>query len=103
MELQEFTQRLGEAFEGMEGFALAAWVPDHCGECGGSGEIYQMRKNNYRGCKRCHRTGLDPEHKMLSHRSPSNRNLAELLGLNHEKMEAERDAVLKHVQAEASG
>ena len=99
MELQEFTQRLGEAFEGMDGFTLAEWVPDRCGRCSGSGEIYNMRKNNYRTCDRCKRTGLDPEVKTLAHRSPSNKNLAAVFGLDYFKMEAERDAVLKYVQA----
>lgn len=104
MELQEFTQRLGEALDSTDGFVLAAWVADTCTYCSGYGTVYDMKDNeNFVTCERCHRTGLDPTKVTLAHRSPSNRNLADLMGLDHEKMEAERDAVLEHVQAEASG
>ncbi|KKL80995.1 hypothetical protein LCGC14_1999170 [marine sediment metagenome] len=101
MELHEVTQRLGEALDSEDGFVLAAWVPDLCMNCGGGGEEYDIWKNTHSTCERCKGSGSDPTAITLAHRSPSNRNLAILFGLDHEKMEAERDAVLKHVQAEA--
>ncbi len=100
LELQEFTQRLGEALD-YGPLVLAEWVPDNCRRCSGTGQLYQYRKDIYVGCDRCNKTGDDPDDKRLAHRSPSNKNLAILFDLDHNKMEAERDAVLKHVQAEA--
>ncbi len=102
MGLHEFSQRLGEALDSTDGFVLAAWVPDTCMNCGGGGDEYDIWKNTHSQCSRCEGSGTDPTATTLAHRSPSNRNLAELMGLDHEKMEAERDAVLRHVQAEAS-
>ena len=102
MELHEVTQRLGEALDSKDGFVLAAWVPDLCMNCGGDGEEYDIWKNDHFTCTRCKGSGSDPTAITLAHRSPSNRNLAKLFGLDHEKMEAERDAVLRHVQAEAA-
>ncbi len=101
--LTEFTQRLGEALDSKDGFVLAEWVPYRCRKCGGHGTVYNMRANEDVPCDRCKRTGYDPDEITLAHRSPSNRNLAILFGLDHEKMETEREAVLKHVQAEARG
>ncbi len=101
LELHEFTQRLGEALDGTDGFVLAAWVPDFCRRCDGTGELYQFRKHTYVGCNRCNKTGNDPDDRRLAHRSPSNRHLAELLRLDHDKMEDERQAVLAYVQEAA--
>ncbi len=101
LKLHEFSQRLGEALDNGP-LVLAEWVPDSCSRCSGTGEIYQFRKNTYIGCDRCNKTGDDPDDRRLGHRSPSNRNLARLLGLDHNKMEDEREAVLKHVQEEAN-
>lgn len=101
MELQEFTQQLGEALDDAKGFTLAAWVPDRCHRCYGLCTTYDIHADEEVTCDRCDGTGNDPDDITLAQRSPSNRNLAELMGLDHEKMEAERDAVLIHVQAEA--
>ena len=98
--LHEFSQRLGEALDNGP-LVLASWVPDNCRRCGGGGQLWQWRDDTYRGCDRCNKTGDDPEDKRLGHRSPSNKNLAQLLGLDHDKMEEEREAVLAHVQEEA--
>ncbi len=103
VELQEFTQRLGSALDSTDGFVLAAWVPDICTNCGGDGEVYDIWENTHTECVRCDGSGSDPTAITLSHRSPTNRNLAILFDLDHEKMENERDAVLKYVQAEARG
>ncbi len=102
MELNEFTQRLGAALDETDGFVLAAWEPDACTNCGGDGEVYDIWKNRHTKCARCNGSGSDPTAITLSHRSPSNRNLAALFGLDHKKMEAERDAVLRHVQQQAN-
>ena len=102
MELQEFTQRLGEVLdstEGFEGFVLAEWVPDSCRSCGGTGKIYRMRQDDYRKCHRCKGGGDDDEYRILAHRSPSNKNLTALFGLDYDKMEAEREAVLEYIRA----
>ncbi len=99
--LHVFSQQLGEALDNGP-LVLAEWVPDNCRRCSGTGETYHMRKDHYRKCSRCNGTGDDLEDKRLAHRSPSNRNLARLLRLDHDKMEEEREAVLKHVQEEAS-
>ena len=96
--LAEFTQRLGAALDDTEGFVLAAWVPDTCMNCGGGGEEYDIWKNTHSVCSRCEGSGNDPTSITLSHRSPSNRNLAVLFGLDHDKMEDERTAVLRYVQ-----
>ncbi len=99
--LAQFTQRLGEALDDEKGFVLAAWVSDACMNCLGEGTIYEIWDDRRNECERCEGKGIDPTAITLAHRSPSNRNLAELMGLDHKKMEDERDAVLKHVQAEA--
>jgi hypothetical protein len=96
--LAQFTQRLGEALDDEKGFVLAAWVPDTCTTCGGDGKDTWEDET----CTRCSGSGSDPTAITLSHRSPSNRNLATLFGLDHNKMEAERDAVLRHVQQQAN-
>ncbi len=102
LELNEFTQRLGEALDNTDGFVLAVWVPDACTNCGGDGTIYDIWDDRRNECNRCEGRGIDPTAITLAHRSPSNRNLATLLGLDHNKMEAERDAVLRHVQQQAN-
>jgi hypothetical protein len=102
MELHEFTQRLGEALDGTEDFVLAAWVPDHCHNCNGNGTIYDTHEGTDWECRRCKGTGTDPKEITLAHRSPSNRNLAILFGLDSTKMEDERDAVLVYVREQAT-
>lgn len=101
MELQEFTQRLGSALDSTDGFVLAAWEPATCINCEGNGEEYDIWERTRSQCTRCQGSGGDPTEITLSHRSPSNRNLAMLFDLDHKKMEDERDAVLKHIQTEA--
>ncbi len=96
--LAEVTQRLGEALDDAEGFVLAEWVPDKCHNCGGRGTIYMMNLNQDVDCLLCHTTGLDPHEITLAHRPPSNRNLAVLFGLDHDKMEDERVAVLQFIR-----
>ncbi len=96
--LAEVTQRLGEALDDAEGFVLAEWVPDICTNCDGHGTIYMMNLNSHVDCLLCKTTGLDPHEITLAHRSPSNRNLAKLFGLDDNKMEAERVAVLQYIQ-----
>lgn len=101
--LAEVTQRLGEALDSQDGrFVLAAWVPDNCMNCGGDGEVYDIWKNTHSTCSRCKGYGNDPTAIVLSHRSPSNKNLADLFGLDYNKMEDEKSAVLKHVQEAAA-
>ncbi len=101
--LAEVTQRLGEALDDTEGFVLAEWVPDKCHNCGGRGTIYRFDEDDYVDCHLCKTTGIDPKEIALSHRSPSNRNLAVLFGLDHDKMEDERTAVLQYVQEATNG
>ncbi len=100
--LAEFTQRLGEALDDTEGFVLAEWVPDKCHNCGGRGQIFRfdggLKEELYDDCALCKTSGNDPHEITLAHRSPSNRNLAVLFGLDHDKMEDERTAVLQYVQ-----
>lgn len=96
--LAEVTQRLGEALDDTEGFVLAEWVPDTCTNCGGGGDEYDIWKNVHNQCSRCEGSGSDPTAITLAHRSPSNKNLAELFGLDDNKMEAERMAVLHYIQ-----
>ncbi len=107
MTLAEVTQRLGEALDDTEGFVLAEWVPDKCHRCYGLGTVYSDRHferpypaitDERVDCDRCLTTGLDPEDIVLTQRSPSNRNLAVLFDLDHDKMEDERTAVLQYVQ-----
>lgn len=97
--LAEFTQRLGEALDDEKGFVLAEWVPDKCHNCGGRGLVYRPDTDEeFVECGLCAGTGNDPREITLSHRSPSNRNLAKLFGLDADKMEDERIAVLQYIQ-----
>lgn len=108
--LAEFTNRLGEALDDEKGFVLAEWVPDKCHNCGGRGTVLRVESvydmatvplaeaPRMDDCALCQTTGLDPHEITLAHRSPSNKNLAELFGLDYVKMEDERGAVLRYVQ-----
>ncbi len=99
--LAEVTQRLGEALDDEKGFVLAEWVPDMCHNCGGRGTIFLFDGDDpdaYVDCGLCHKTGIDPKEITLAHRSPSNKNLAWIFGLDYDKMEVERQAVLRYVQ-----
>ncbi len=108
--LAQVTQRLGEALDNTEGFVMAEWVPDKCHNCGGRGTVYRIESAHDMAtiplaeaprmddCALCQTTGLDPHEITLAHRSPSNRNLAVLFGLDPNKMEDERTAVLQYVQ-----
>jgi len=103
MEVQEFTQRLGEAFEGSElNLVLARRRASECHKCNGFGEVYNYKDNEDVECDRCLGSGLDPEFTDLEEVGHLNRHLAALMGLDYDKMEAERDAVLKYVQAKAN-
>ena len=96
--LAEFTQRLGEALDDGGDFVLATWVQDTCLNCMGDETFYSIQEDRRIECERCKGTGIDPTAITLSYRSPTNRNLAKLFGLDDDKMEDERTAVLQYIQ-----
>jgi len=101
LELQEFSNRLGAYFDDESSrLKLAEWGPAPCNNCDGTGQVYDFRTDQTDDCTICDGTGNDPELRDLHFaRGGLNKLLAEMLGVDYDKLMDEKDQMLADLRA----